>query len=148
MLRATLGIITGLTLAIGAIQPAKAVTGCTNDLLVGAFGLQLTGGTHQFGLHRRGRGRSGARGRRDRSGPGANRRRALAAGYARLVMDGAGGVLGKSAVSIGGAWSEAPVIGSYSVNADCTMSLTLTDSAGGTQRFDGVLARFGDSAMF
>jgi hypothetical protein len=69
-----------------------------------------------------------------------------AAGYARLMLDGSGGVYGNSAASILGIWSQGPVVGQYTVDEDCAIALTLTDAAGGVQHFDGVLTRTGDSA--
>jgi hypothetical protein len=144
--RTVLGMITGLALAIGATPSAKAVNGCTNALLVGSYGLQfsgtltpeLSGGVGGIRTPESAVARMGAD-----TPAGAN----VAAGYSRLVMDGAGGVFGNTAVAIAGAWSAGPVSGSYNVNNDCTVTLTLTDSAGASQHFDGVATRLGESAM-
>ena len=62
------------------------------------------------------------------------------------MLDGAGGVYGNSAASILGIWSQGNVVGEYSVDEDCNISLKLTDAAGAVQHFSGVLTRAGDSA--
>jgi hypothetical protein len=143
--RTALQIVTGLGLAIGMMPQAHAVTGCTNNMLSGAYGWQLSG-TLTPDL-------SGGVGgaatplkvmaRIPTEVPGTV---SVAAGFASFFLDGGGNLFGNSAVILDGVWSEGPLTGSYNVNDDCSVSLTLTDSAGGTQHFDGVVVNRGDEA--
>ena len=139
-----LKIVTGLALAIGTMPRAQAITGCTNNMLSGAYGWQLSGTltTNVSG------GVAGAAtplnvmSRIASDAPGTS----VAAGLATLFMDGGGNLFGNAVLIVDGASSEGPVTGSYNVNDDCSMSITLTDSSGGTQHFDGVVVNRGDGA--
>jgi len=143
--RTALKIVTGLALAIGVMPRAQAITGCTNNLLTGAYGWQLSGTltTDLAG------GVGGATtpmkvmSRIPSEAPGTV---SLAAGLASVFMDGGGNLFGNAAVILDGVWSEGPVTGAYNVNDDCSVSVTVTDSGGGTQHFDGVVVNRGDEA--
>jgi hypothetical protein len=137
-------IVTGLALAIGAMPRAQAITGCTNNMLSGAYGWQLSG-TLTPNLSG---GVAGATtpvkvmSRIASDAPGTS----VAAGLATVFLDGSGNLFGDAALIVDGAWSEGPVTGAYNVNDDCSLSITLTDSGGGTQHFDGVVVNRGDGA--
>jgi hypothetical protein len=140
----TLKIVTGLALAIGAMPRAQAITGCTNNMLSGAYGWQLSG-TLTPNLSG---GVAGAAtppkvmSRIASDAPGTS----VAAGLATVFLDGGGNLFGDAVLIVDGTSSEGPVTGAYNVNDDCSMSITLTDSSGGTQHFDGVVVNRGDGA--
>lgn len=69
------------------------------------------------------------------------------AGIARLFLDGAGTISGYSSVNLQGSWLQGNVIGTYTVNPDCSAAFSLTDASGNTENFGGTLVGQGDSAM-
>ncbi|HTS25856.1 MAG TPA: hypothetical protein VMH81_08270 [Bryobacteraceae bacterium] len=137
-----LKIATGLALAIGLVPRAQAITGCTNNLLSGAYGWQVSG-TVTPALSG---GVAGAvtpvkvMSRIASDAPGTS----LVTGLATVIMDGGGNFFGDAVAIVDGVSSEGPVSGTYNVNDDCSASITLTDSSGGTQHFDGVVVNRGD----
>ncbi len=131
---------TGAVLAVTlAAAPAKAQTGCTNEVLSGNYGLRISG---SLAAPLPG----GVAGVKTPDSAVSAAKDSAVAGYARLAMDANGTVLGSAAASIGGAWSEGPVTGEYTVNDDCTFAMTLKGAEGEPQHFEGVLARTGDGA--
>jgi len=141
--QSALKIVTGLALAIGLVPRAQAITGCTNNMLSGAYGWQLSG-TLTPSLS------SGVGGaatppqvmsRLASEAPGTA---SLVAGMATVFLDGGGNLFGNATAIVDNPVSEGPVTGAYNVNDDCTVSITLTDSSGGTQHFDGVVVNRGD----
>lgn len=141
-----LKMATGLALAIGVMPQAQAFSGCTNNSLYGTYGLQFSGAITPAV--------SGGVGgvlapatvmsRLSTQDPGTVN---LVTGFARFFVDGGGNVFGNAALTLDGVWSEGPLSGTYSVNDDCSASLTLTDSSGGVQHFDGVVVNRGDGAV-
>src|ERR1044071_972534 len=136
-----------LSAALVLTLPAHAVTGCTNSTLTGTYALQysgsvtpaLTGGVGGAVL------------------PDAVQRRMSAADpqsrhatvvLTRLFLDGAGNVFGNTTTMVDGVESQGPVVGSYAVNDDCSVTLGLTEWSGGQQSFSGVVGSQGDQGMF
>ncbi|HEV3202524.1 MAG TPA: hypothetical protein VGZ73_31745 [Bryobacteraceae bacterium] len=139
----TLKIITGLALAIGAMPRAQAITGCTNNMLSGAYGWQLSG-TLTPSLSGGVAGAVTPPKALSRISSGAPGTVSVAAGLATVFLDGGGNLFGNAVLILDGTSSEGPVTGAYNVNDDCSLSITLTDSGGGTQHFDGVVVNRGD----
>ena len=141
-----LRIATGLALAIGWMPQARAFSGCTNNSLNGTYGLQFSGALTPGASSGVGGATTPDKVRSLMSAevPGTVN---IAAGFARLYLDGGGNLFGNAALTVNGSWSEGPMSGSYNVNDDCTASITLTDSSGGTQSFDGVVVNRGDGAV-
>jgi hypothetical protein len=101
--------------------PAWAAVACTEQDLDGPYGLQLSGQTTISGTS------------------------APAVVLVRLVFDGDGGVTGYSSVNFNGLLLSNPVTGTYDVQSDCTLSLSLQDDSGAWQHFAGkVTSRGGD----
>ena len=93
--------------------PAWAAIACTEQDLDGPYGLQLSGLTTISGTS------------------------APAVVLARLVFDGDGSVTGYSSVNFNGLLLGNPVTGTYDVQADCTLSLSLQDDSGAWQHLTG-----------
>jgi hypothetical protein len=70
-----------------------------------------------------------------------------AAGILRLYLDGAGLVTGSSSVSLRGSWLQGAITGSYSVDSDCSATLTLTDASGASSNYAGAVVGQGDSVF-
>lgn len=142
--RTALKVVSGLALAIGIMPQAQAITGCTNNMLSGAYGWQLSGTLTQ----NLSGGVAGAvtppkvMSRIASDIPGTR----VAAGLATVFLDGGGTLFGNAVVIVDGTSSEGPITGAYNVNDDCSVSITVTDSSGGTQHFDGVVVNRGDGA--
>jgi hypothetical protein len=151
-----LRIVTGLALGMSLLPKAQAITGCGNNYLSGAYGVQFSGTT----APNLDSGVGGTAAPASVLGPAwkfESRQHRNAAedpagwvvtGFAQLILDGAGNLFGNSAATLNGAWLEGPVTGAYTVNVDCSASFTLTDSGGGVQNFSGVLVNQGDSVVF
>jgi hypothetical protein len=115
------------TLAIGALlaSQALAVTTCGREALAGKYGFQIAG----------------------TAGDKADR----VVGYGWLNFDGMGGVsAGYSAVSIAGAKAvEAKELsGTYTVAADCTFTVKVTDAADVTSNYAGAILGRGSDMFF
>jgi hypothetical protein len=136
-------IAAGLALAAGIVQQAHAVTGCSTVTLSGTFGLQFSGSVTSD-LSGGVGGAAAPPGSLTSLARGAGNQ---AAGYAWLYLDGAGNLFGNAAISLNGAWSEGPVTGTYTVTDDCHFGLTMTDTSGGNQHFDGVVISQGAGAV-
>jgi hypothetical protein len=130
-----------LTLLVGGLTvstQALAVTPCSgNDFLSGNYGAQFSG-TVTTGL-------AGGIG-------GSNGRTGNVAGFAttsgRFTLDGFGKVIGTVSSNTNGAFLQGSVVGTYSVKyLDCTVTIALTDGAGGVQHFDGIIAARGDTVL-
>jgi len=129
-----------LTLVIGGLGIASQAfaTPCSgNEFLAGNYGAQFSG-TVTIGLA------GGIGGNSGRTGNVAG----FATTSGRFTLDGFGGVTGTVSSNTNGAFLRGAVIGTYSVKyTDCTVSINLTDGAGGVQHFDGVVAARGDTVL-
>jgi len=93
--------------------PARAAVAFSEEDLTGPYGLQLSGETTISGTS------------------------APAVVLSSLVFDGDGGVAGYSSVNFNGLLLGNPVTGTYDVQSDCTMTLSLQDDSGAWQHFTG-----------
>jgi hypothetical protein len=131
-------------IALGSLvtPAARAITGCSTTNLYGSYALQFSGSSTAasakgiFGL--------ALPPATSGSGQTANTTSA-AAGIGRISFDGSGSATGTSSFSLAGKWMQGAVNGQYNVNSDCTLSLSLTDSTGGTEQFSGVAVGAGDT---
>lgn len=135
----TAGVVLGLTLGASAY----AVSGCTNALLNGSYGMQLSGTSMPAAAASV----AGVAVPPSKTGGVTGSAIAPVAGFMRLQADGAGNLAGYSGASIQGAWLQGNVTGSYSVNYDCSAVLTVVDSAGATETFRAVLVNQGRSVL-
>ncbi len=93
---------------------------CSNMTLRGSFGITWTGD------------------RIDGGDPGPR------VGVGRVTMDGSGGLSGSVTKSKNGIITlNVPVTGTYTVNSDCTGSITTTDIDGETRSVNFVIVEFG-----
>jgi len=142
-------MIIGLTAVMAAVPSAHAITGCSNSWLNGNFGMQFSGTAAPAvapgvgGIPVPPRMAASAQAAQAAGGSG----NAPTAGIARLYLDGAGNISGYSSINLQGVWLQSNVSGTYAVNADCSASLSITDSNGNTENFSGTLVGQGDSAM-
>jgi hypothetical protein len=123
-IRSSIGSAAGIFLiamALGGIKPILAQSdGCDATAFKGAFGYSLTGSVYD------------SRGYVYLIG---------AAG--RMVSDGAGTLTGADTVSFDGSIAKRQYTGTYTVNSDCTGSLSFKDANGTATNFDFVLANDG-----
>ena len=137
-------LFAGIALALVLLPHADAITGCSNATLNGNFAMQFSGIISPAG---------GAVGgvpiqpAQATVSTGSTPSGVAVAGVARLYLDGAGALYGYSSVNARGLWAQGNLTGSYSVNDDCTVSFSLTDSAGNSQNFAGVVAGQGSTAL-
>lgn len=126
-------IIGGLTITSQAFA-----TPCSgNEFLLGNYGAQFSG-TVTSGLA------GGIGGNADRPGDVAG----FATTSGRFVLDGAGKVMGTVSSNTNGSFLQGAVSGTYAVKyVDCTVTINLTDSLGGVQHFDGVVAGRGETIL-
>jgi hypothetical protein len=145
----TLSLITGLVTGLSLTPSALAFDGCTNSYLNGNYAMQFTG-VSAPGVA------SGIGGvavpasmaasfQQDPSNGGSGV--APVAGAARLMLDGNGNIAGYSSENMAGYWIQGNVAGTYVVNTDCTFLFALTDSAGNTEHFSGVLTGQSSAAV-
>ena len=126
-----------LALCLALSPIAHAITGCSNSWpLQGSYAMQFNGATASSVTN----------------GVGGvilptNFTGGQAVGFAQFTLDGMGVVAGVSHVNLNGAWSDGTITGTYTVNLDCTMSLSLVDSSGDTQTFTGAIVGQGRSAV-
>ena len=99
--------------------PAHAVNPCSNAAVMGPYGLHLSGVSTISG------------------GP------QPFASMSRTTFDGDGHISGTSSVNFNGLLLGNPVTGTYSVNPDCTIAISLQDDSGAFQHFAGKLAPSG-----
>ncbi len=66
------------------------------------------------------------------------------AAVGRLVFDGTAGLSGVSSVNFNGLFLGNPTTGSYTINTDCALTLSLQDTSGAFQHFSGKSAPGGD----
>jgi len=126
-------------LLLGGTVVAKmsAIGACSNSYLQGSYGAQMSGvTTSSLGSGVGGDSRVGTA---SLAGPVTN--------SARYTFDGAGNVAGYAFANAGGVLLRNATAGTYSVNDDCSVSITLTDSAGSVQNFEGVTAARGDKIL-
>ncbi len=137
----TLSLSIGLTLALTATPAAHAVQGCGNAQLNGNFAMQFSGTS----LPAVATGIGGVAVPSNLAVPPANATAVPVAGIAHFYLDGNGNLSGTSSLNLAGSWLQGAVSGAYTVNSDCTVSLTMTDSSGATENFSGVLVGNGQS---
>jgi len=118
---------TGLFFALTLTSNLHAITGCTNAYLQGSYGGQLSGRAAAIAPLSA------------KSSPASPQ-----LGLTRLVFDGQGTLSGSATFDATATANRSQITGTYAVNADCTVSLTLTDSVAGPQNFNGVLVSGGD----
>jgi len=120
---------------------AWATSGCTNSYLSGNYAMQFAG-TSGPGIV------SSIGGLTVPPNPSVQAQSGTASaapastsvvGAALLTLDGQGNINGYSAANIAGQWLQGNLTGTYTVNFDCTFSLALTDAAGNTENYSGVL---------
>ncbi|HKE24809.1 MAG TPA: hypothetical protein VKB88_20750, partial [Bryobacteraceae bacterium] len=133
--------LTGLVAAMSLAPRAWATSGCTNSYLSGNYTMQFAG-TSGPGIV------SSIGGLTVPPNPSVQAQSGTASaapastsvvGAALLTLDGQGNINGYSAANIAGQWLQGNLTGTYTVNFDCTFSLALTDAAGNTENYGGVL---------
>src|SRR5262245_24680072 len=144
----TLPIIS--TLALTLLPSAGAVTGCTDAWLTGSYGMHFLGktapavATGVAGVEMPSKLTESAL-QLSQEGKDSS---ASAVGIARLKFDGYGNISGYSGINLQGSWLQANISGRYTVDAECTASLSFTSAAGTVQNFSAVIAGQGDSVFF
>ena len=114
--RTTLAIIFVVTLCMGLASVAHAAEHCSNAKAAGSWGLTLTGTLILP------------------TGP------VPGAAVARLSIDAAGNITGTEARNVGGGFANETVTGSWTVNPDCTATVTVNIYESGTLVRTSVLA--------
>ena len=109
-----------LAFSILSTLPAFSAVDCTERDLQGPYGFLLSGVTTISGTE------------------------APVAGLARIEFDGHSSISGYSSVNFNGLLLGNPVTGTYKVNNDCTVSLSLQDDSGAFQNFSGTLNQAGN----
>jgi len=146
-----LSTLAGLALLMALTPAAHAINGCTNNWpLYGTYGMQFYGATAPNlagGVGGVIAPLSSAGGSPVAAVAPLQSTGGIAVGFAQLTLDGAGGVSGISHANLNGAWSEGTVTGAYTVNNDCTLSLSLVDLSGASQNFTGAVVERGTGAV-
>jgi hypothetical protein len=130
----------GAVLGMALGTSAYAINGCTTSVLTGNFGMQLSG-TSTLTASASVAGVPVPASVKPGGAP------VPVAGIAWLYMDGSGYLSGYAAANLAGAWLQGSIMGSYSVNTDCTATFMLTDSTGAVANFSGVVVAQGTSAF-
>jgi hypothetical protein len=134
----TLSLMT--TICLSSVPAARAVSGCTNDLLNGGFALQYSGTVSVTA----GKLIGGLAAPKDAPTSGGVSVNAIA----RFNLTPDGVVSGYSWGNIQGAWvQDTTLMGSYTVNTDCTLDLSLWDASGATAHLEGVIVGQGASVL-
>jgi hypothetical protein len=121
MVRRGVGALVAAVAALCATGSLRAETpACDASSLKGAFGYRLSGFVYDTRGYMYILGAAG-----------------------RMVSDGGGSVTGADTYSFDGTIVKRQYTGSYTVNADCTGSLTVTDSSGSGGSFDFVIVAGG-----
>jgi hypothetical protein len=147
MNRINASLVSGLVFAVSLVPSAHAVSGCTNALLSGPYGMQFSGNSALAAAHAVGGIPVPVSMSEAAVVPGVAVSPSPTVGIARLYLDGVGTLSGYSAVNLQGVWLQGNVSGAYAVNDDCSMTFTLTDSNGNTQNFGGTIVGHGDHAL-
>jgi hypothetical protein len=127
------------TICVSFVPVAGAVSGCTNENLTGGFALQYSGnvsvtaGKLIGGL--------AAPANAPTSGVSVN-------AIARFSLTPDGAISGYSWGNIQGAWvQDSTLTGSFTVNTDCSVDMTLMDASGATSQLEGVIVGQGNSVL-
>jgi len=135
--------------AIGSmITPAAhAISGCSNSTLNGNYAIQFSGASApSVAPSLAGLALPPAVSSAKAATVGGNAM-VPADGIVKLFLDGNGLLLGNAAVSAGGTWLQGNVSGQYTVNGDCSVSVTMSDPSGATANLSGVVVGQGDTAF-
>jgi hypothetical protein len=135
--------------AIGSIvtPAAHAISGCSNTTLNGNYAIQFSGtsapsvATSLAGLA------LPASVSQAKDASTGSYSTVPAEGIVKLFLDGNGLLLGNAAVSANGTWLQGSVSGQYTVNAECSVSFTMSDASGATGNLSGVVVGQGDTVF-
>ena len=117
----TMVLVRTFFIAVALGLPAYAVNPCSNAAVTGPYGLHLSGISTISGSPQ------------------------PFASMSRTAFDGDGHISGSSSVNFNGLLLGNPVTGTYNVNPDCTISVSLQDDSGAFQHFAGKLAASGSA---
>jgi hypothetical protein len=125
------------------LPAAYAIGGCSNASLSGTFGMQLSGAIAPGAQGVGGVALQGA----TTASTGTSTTAAPGTGIARMLLDGNGNITGYSSVNAQSQWLQGNLSGTYSVNDNCSVSLSLMDASGNSQNFNGIVVAQGNSAF-
>jgi hypothetical protein len=127
------------TMCVSFVPVAGAVSGCTNENLNGGFALHFSGNVSVAA----GKLIGGLAAPKDTPTTGT----VSANGIARLTLTPEGVISGNSWGNIQGEWAQDTLMGSFGVNTDCTVLISLWDASGAMAQLQGIIVGQGNSVL-